>query len=91
MAGHPARRPGEHPSIESLEADLCWDVVELVRVELEADRAAWPTRASVGLGDPADTVAWAAATKALARAAALDREMRSRPLLRNRHRCRRHQ
>ncbi|MFP5377868.1 MAG: hypothetical protein ACLGIO_13955 [Acidimicrobiia bacterium] len=83
-------RPGEHPSVDSLEAELCWDVVEWVRAELEADRAAWPTRASVGLGDRGDAAAWAAATEALARAAEVDREMRSRPLPRSRHRCRRH-
>lgn len=83
-------RPGEYPSVDALEADLCWDVPELVRVEMKADQAAWPTRATVGLGDPADAVAWAAATEVLERAGALDREMRSRPLLRNRHRCRRH-
>lgn len=83
-------RPGEHPSIESLEADLCWDVDALARVELEADRAAWPTRASVGVGDPADAAAWAAATEALAWAVEVDREMRSCPLPRSRHRCRRH-
>jgi hypothetical protein len=83
-------RPGEHPNVDSLEDALCWEVKEFVRAELEADRAARPTRASVGLGDPADAAAWAAATEALARAAEVDREMRGRPLLRSKHRCRRH-
>lgn len=83
-------RPGEHSSLDSLEAELCWDIVDWVRAELEADRAAWPTRASVGLGDPSDAAAWAAATEALARAGEVDREMRSHPFSCSRYRCRRH-